>query len=204
MTELCTDRLRLRLFRADDAHAFVSLAGDLDVARMTSDIPHPLSERDATPWLRREAGEVRFALEHEGRLVGGAGYFRRPSGAAELGFWIGRPWWGLGLATEATRTIVRYGFAEGGLQAFSSSHFIDNAPSERVLRKLGFQPIGRGSMWCVARGSMVEVIEYWLARPAAEEMVVERSTGGRWRALLDKVRRPASHATIPGSPARRS
>jgi len=203
MTELCTERLRLRPFRADDAPAFVALAGDLDVARMTSDIPHPLTKADAAPWLRREAGEVRFAIEYQAQLAGGAGYFRRPSGAGELGFWIGRPWWGLGLATEATRAIVRYGFSEGGLQAFSSSHFTDNASSRRVLLKLGFQPMGRGSMWCVARRSMVDTVEYGLSRPA-DQPATERAAGGRWRALLDKVRRPTQHGTIQGDCARRS
>ena len=190
MTELHTDRLGLRLFGADDARAFVALAGDLAVARMTSDIPHPLTEAEAAPWLRQEPGEVRFALEYQGQLVGGAGYFRRPSGAGELGFWIGRPWWGLGFATEATRAIVGYGFTDGGLQSFSSSHFVDNSSSERVLQKLGFQPIGRASMWCVARRSMVDVVEYWLARPAEQRLPAER----RWRSLLDKVRWPAQAA----------
>jgi len=202
MTELHTERLCLRLFRADDARAFVALAGDPAVARMTSDIPNPLTEAEAAPWLRRESGEVRCALEYQGRLVGGAGYFRRPSGAGELGFWIGRPWWGLGLATEATRAIVRYGFTEGELQAFSSSHFTDNTSSERVLRKLGFHPIGRAAMWCVARRSMVDVVEYWLARPANEKRAREPAAG-RWRALLDKMRRPGTTQSATGRESRR-
>lgn len=191
MKDLHTERLCLRPFRADDARAFVVLAGDLAVARMTSDIPHPLTEADAAPWLRRESGEVRYAIEHQGQLVGGAGYFRRSSGAGELGFWIGRSWWGLGVATEATRAIVRYGFAEGGLQAFSSSHFTDNRSSERVLLKLGFQPIGRAVMWCAARRSMVDVVEHWLPRPSAAEGPNAGAAGGRWRSFLDRVRRPA-------------
>ena len=191
MTELQTERLLLRQFRAEDAPAFVTLAGDPAVARMTSDIPNPLREADAAPWLRRETGEIRFALEHRGQLVGGAGYFRRPSGAGELGFWIGRPWWGAGLATEATRAVVRHGFVQDGLQAFSSSHFIDNPASQRVLLKLGFQAIGHATMWCVSRRCTVDVVEYWLAQPAIQP--IEAGTVGkrRWRALLEKVRRTA-------------
>lgn len=194
ITELETERLRLRLFRPEDAERFVELAGDVAVARMTSDIPHPLTVADAAPWLRREPGEVRFALEYEGCLIGGAGYFMRPSGAGELGFWIGRAWWGRGLATEATRAIVRYGFAEGGLQVFSSSHFFDNPASERVLIKLGFQPIGRASMWCVARRCTVEIVEYRLMRPSEFTRPAEASSG-RWRTLLDMVRRPVQTMT---------
>jgi RimJ/RimL family protein N-acetyltransferase len=207
MRELQTERLRLRPFCADDASAFVALAGDLSVARMTSDIPHPLTEADAAPWLRCEPGEVRYAIEYQGRLIGGVGYFRRPSGAGELGFWIGRPWWGQGLATEATRAVVLYGFTSGGLQAFSSSHFVDNVPSRRVLLKLGFESIGQASMWCVARRSMVDVVEYWLTRPA-EAAVPTRAGGGRWRALFGKLRRPAESGAAGTvtlrDPARRS
>lgn len=188
MTELRTERLRLRRFRDDDAAAFVSLAGDLAVARMTSDIPHPLREADAGPWLRCEPGEVRFAIEYEGRLGGGAGYFMRPSGAAELGFWLGRHLWGVGIATEAAREVVRYGFTHGGLEAFTSSRFIDNPASERVLTKLGFQPIGEGLMWCTARNTMVATIEYWL--PRADRAARTPAGQRRWRALLGRVLGP--------------
>lgn len=199
MTELRTARLRLRYFRADDARAFVALAGDPAVARMTSDIPHPLTEADAGPWLRREPGEVRFAVEHEGRLVGGVGYFRRPSGAGELGFWMGRPWWGRGFASEAAKAVIDHGFGQGGLRAFSSSHFTDNGASERVLRKLGFELIGRAQMWCVARRSMVDVVEYWLAHPA--EITRPREPGSRgWRALIDRIRRPANQGVRENEP----
>lgn len=187
--ELRTERIRLRHFRPQDASAFVALAGDFAVARMTSDIPYPLSEAEAGPWLRREPGEVRFAIEYEGRLVGGAGYFRRDSGAGELGFWIGRHLWGSGLATEAVREIVRHGFAEGGLGAFSSSHFVDNPASERVLRKAGFRPVGEGVMWCTARKSMIPTIDYWLARPAEMGWIANPAGGLRWRGLLSRVLR---------------
>jgi RimJ/RimL family protein N-acetyltransferase len=190
ITELHTDRLRLRHFRSDEAAEFVALAGDLAVARMTSDIPYPFTEADAGPWLTRERGEERFAIEYQGRLIGGVGYFPRSSGGAELGFWLGREMWGLGFATEAAREVVRFGFEAGGVPAFSSSHFIDNTASERVLIKLGFTPIGQASMWCAARKSMVETMQYWLPNPSIKGRSKARA-GRPWRALLDKVVRPA-------------
>ena len=184
MMQLRTERLRLRYFRDSDAPAFVALAGDLAVSRMTSDIPHPLDEAAALPWLRREADEARFAIEYLGRLVGGVGYFRRPSGAGELGFWLGRDQWGLGLATEAAQAVVAYGFETGRLPAFSSSHFLDNPASQRVLVKLGFMPCGESSIWCEARKSMVPTMEYWLS--AASGAKPDHSG---WRNLLNKVLR---------------
>lgn len=193
-----TPRLILRPLRAGDEPDFLALAGDWDVARMTSDIPHPLMAAHAKAWLQPNGSDVRFALELHGRMIGSAGYFRRRSGAAELGFWLGREQWGLGLATEAAMEVVRYGFAEDGQVAFSSAHFIDNAASSRVLDKLGFEPVGRSRMWCSARGAEVEAIGLWLTRERAEMVIgpfsipppaSSRPSGGRIGRWLDQARK---------------
>ena len=167
MSKLETERLVLRPFRRADAAEFARLAGDWAVASMTSDIPYPFSPTQAVGWLKPVRGEVRFAIEREGQLIGGAGYYRRPSGVAELGFWLGRPWWGHGYATEAARAVVRHGFANPRLPGFSSAHFVDNPASGRVLAKLGFEAVGRGRIACAARGHDVEVVTYWLDRQRA-------------------------------------
>ena len=132
---------------------------------------------------------MRFGIERAGRLIGGVGYYRRPSGIAELGFWIGRPWWGHGFATEASRAVVRYGFANPRLPAFSSAHFADNLPSARVLAKLGFEPVGRGRIACSARRQDVEVVTYWLDRQHA--LTGEPSSQSPAAA--------SRHAGVPGS-----
>jgi RimJ/RimL family protein N-acetyltransferase len=196
MVTLATQRLILRPFRRGDAAEFTRLAGDWAVASMTSDIPHPLSQSQASAWLRPGRGEVRFAIELGGRLIGGAGYYRRRSGAAELGFWLGRPWWGRGYATEATQAIVRYGFQTRRLPGFTSSHFVDNWASAGVLRKLGFEPVGRGSIISIARGHDVEAITYWLSAERAMQVLPPHVTPApptpRWRAWLGRLAgRPA-------------
>jgi RimJ/RimL family protein N-acetyltransferase len=191
MVTLATERLLLRPFRRSDAPEFTRLAGDWAVASMTSDIPFPLSQSQAMAWLRPGRGELRFAIELNGQLIGGAGYYRRRSGAAELGFWLGRPWWGRGYATEATQSIVRYGFQTGRLPGFTSSHFVDNWASARVLKKLGFEPVGRGRIASVARGHDVEAITYWLSVERAMHMLPPHFTppppSPRWRAWLGRL-----------------
>ena len=191
MPTLATQRLLLRPFRSSDAAEFTRLAGDWAVASMTSDIPYPLSQSQAVAWLRPGRAEVRFGLELNGRLIGGAGYYRRRSGAAELGFWLGRPWWGRGYATEATQAIVRYGFQNRRLPGFTSSHFVDNWASAGVLRKLGFEPVGRGSIASVARGHDVEAITYWLSAKRAMHVlppnVAALRPTTRWRAWLGRL-----------------
>jgi RimJ/RimL family protein N-acetyltransferase len=196
MVTLATDRLLLRPFRRGDAAEFTRLAGDWAVASMTSDIPYPLTQSQAVAWLKPGRGEVRFAIELNGQLIGGAGYYRRRSGAAELGFWLGRPWWGRGYATEATQAIVRYGFRNRRLPGFTSSHFVDNWASAGVLRKLGFEAVGRGSIISVARGHDVEAVTYWLsaerALHALPPHVTAREPAPRWRAWLSRLAgRPA-------------
>ncbi len=191
MVTIATERLLLRPFRRYDAEAFTRLAGDWGVASMTSDIPHPLDEGQARAWLSPGRGEVRFALELAGQLIGGAGYYKRRSGTAELGFWLGRAWWGHGYATEATTAVLQHGFATGRLPGFTSSHFIDNKASQGVLRKLGFQPMGRCRIICTARGEEVEALTYWLpAKPAAQSQSLAPAptkTGGVLRAWLSRI-----------------
>ena len=189
MSKLETERLVLRPFRNDDADEFARLSGDWAVASMTSDIPYPFSPAQAVGWLRPVRGEVRFGIELEGRIIGGVGFYRRPSGVAELGFWLGRPWWGHGYATEAGRAVVRHGFANPRLPAFSSAHFTDNRASAGVLAKLGFEPVGRGRIACAARQHDVEVVTYWLDRQRATMGVAAPGSESvrqpaRWRAWL--------------------
>ena len=74
-------------------------------------------------------------------LVGSCGLGRRPSGAVELGYWIARPFWGRGYATEAAVALIDIARALGFTQ-LEGSHFLDNPASARVLEKLGFEPIG--------------------------------------------------------------
>lgn len=193
MPKLETLRLTLRPFRRADAALFAQLAGDWGVASMTSDIPYPFTEKQALGWLTPVRGEVRFAIERDEQLIGGVGFYRRPSGAAELGFWLGRPWWGSGYATEAAQAVVRLGFGKHGVPGFTSAHFVDNPASGRVLAKLGFETAGRGWIGCAARGHDVEALTFWLdhvhAARAIPEMADARRARAGWRAWLDRFGR---------------
>jgi RimJ/RimL family protein N-acetyltransferase len=75
------------------------------------------------------------------QLVGACGLGRRPSGAVEMGYWMARPYWGRGFATEACKALIDIARTLG-LQSLEGSHFLDNPASARVLEKLGFTPLG--------------------------------------------------------------
>ena len=138
---LVTDRLRLRAPRRADAPRIAALAADLDVARMTASIPHPLTLDHAEAFIdgvERSEGAT-FALETpDDGLLGVLAVEPNPEGAAEIGFWLGRPFWGRGYMTEATRAGLAWTADALGRRFVMAGHFADNPASGRVLIKAGF------------------------------------------------------------------
>lgn len=142
-----TRRLLLRPGFPEDAPALAAAIGDEAIARNLATVPWPYRMRDAEAFLASPRDPVLpsfLVFERTGagpRLVGSCGLGRRPSGAVELGYWIARPFWGRGLATEAGIALVDIARTLG-LQSLEASHFVDNPASGRVLEKLGFEPLG--------------------------------------------------------------
>ncbi len=146
-----TQRLIIRPFCEQDAERVATLAGDKDVARMAVAIPHPYPPEAAEGWImlqghgRRRRSDFPFAVDlpSEG-LIGAVGlHCTGAEGSYELGYWIGRPFWGQGYATEAARAAVNWALNDLGATHLVAGHFDDNPASARVLEKLGFQPTGQ-------------------------------------------------------------
>src|SRR6185312_13696794 len=120
---LKTERLLLRPFSLEDAPAVQAMASALEVADTTLNIPHPYPEDGAATWIAshsglRERGEYPFAIvrRRDSELVGAMGlHVDERHSKAELGYWIGVPYWNQGYATEAARRMVQWGFEELGL-----------------------------------------------------------------------------------------
>jgi RimJ/RimL family protein N-acetyltransferase len=104
-------------------------------------------------------------VEHDGNLIGAVGFIEGERAQAEMGYWIGKPWWGNGFATEAARAMMDYCFRDCGIRRITCGHFADNAASARVIAKLGFRRVGTSTQWCEARKSKVETIKYARRRP---------------------------------------
>lgn len=171
-----TRRLVLRPLHDDDAPQMARLAGDWDVARMTARIPFPYTEALAREWIETLAPEefVR-AVTHRGTLIGAVGYVASSEESAEIGYWIGRPWWGRGFATEAAQALVRYCFSTAGFKRLSCCHFEDNPASERVILKLGFRPLGSCTAWSEARRAEFPTRCYELNKPTVRALFWRRS-----------------------------
>jgi len=142
-----TPRLLLRPGFPEDAMALATAMSDKAIARNLAVVPWPYTLRDAEAYLASPRDPVlpSFLIlertDSASRLVGSCGLGRRPSGAVEMGYWIARPYWGRGLATEACGALVEIARALG-LASLEGSHFIDNPASARVLEKLGFEALG--------------------------------------------------------------
>ncbi len=141
---LKTERLTLRPFTQDDVPAVQLHCGSYEVALNTLMIPHPYPEGAAAEWMAKHDDDfeqnriVHFAID-DGQLVGAMGLVMKDEGIAEIGYWIGVPFWGRGYATEAARAVVRYGFEERGLERIFAMHFGRNPQSGRVLQKIGME-----------------------------------------------------------------
>jgi ribosomal-protein-alanine N-acetyltransferase len=169
-----TARLMLRPFAPDDAAALAELAGAFEIADTMISIPHPYPLQLAVDWIsgrEREAYRARdlsFAITEaaSGRLAGCVELrdVDAEHAQAELSFWIGKPFWGLGYASEAGTAVVRFGFESLGLNRIYAFHMARNPASGKVLLKLGLQREGvlrqRVRKW----GRFEDVVAYAVLR----------------------------------------
>jgi ribosomal-protein-alanine N-acetyltransferase len=149
--ELKTERLVLRPFRLSDAEDVRRLAGEWEIADTTLNIPHPYEAGMAEEWIGKhqtgfESGRLcsfAITLGSSGELVGAISLMITPRfDHAELGYWIGVPYWGRAYCTEAGQAIMEYGFTGLGLHRIHASYFARNQASGSVMRKLGMKQEG--------------------------------------------------------------
>lgn len=146
--ELSTDRLLLRKFHISDKGVIKDLCSERDIAATTLSIPHPFSLEDAEKWLQnkqddfKQGKEIAWAmcLKESNKLIGAIGMRLEPKHeSAELGFWVGKPFWGNGYVSEAGEEVVHFSFNELGLYRLEAHHMLGNNASGRVLEKLGMK-----------------------------------------------------------------
>jgi [ribosomal protein S5]-alanine N-acetyltransferase len=169
--ELSTARLLLRSFQSEDAPAVARLAGAKEIAATTVHIPYPYAEKDAQEFFANAARDFRagrsatFAIcvASTGELCGAVGlHIAEANRHAELGYWIGVPFWGNGYATEAAGAAVAFGFETLNLNRIFAHHFAGNIASQRVLEKIGMRREGRLRQHAQKWGQFIDVESYGL------------------------------------------
>ena len=170
--ELKLERCALRPWRAGDEASLVRHANNRNVWRNMRDrFPYPYTAADATDWISRASAETpprNFAIAVEGAAVGGIGLevggdvFRR---SAEIGYWLGEPYWGRGIATEALRAVTEYAFATFDLCRLHAQVFAWNPASARVLEKAGYTLESRARLAVTKDGQTIDRLVFALIRP---------------------------------------
>lgn len=157
---LNTPRLIIRPFKMEDAPIVAYLANDKDIATNTENLPYPYEEHMARHWIANheelfEEGSLlnlAVVLRKGNKLLGAIGFdLDLKNDNAELGYWLGRPYWGFGYATEAAKRMLHYGFTELKFHRIHSCHLTLNPVSGRVLQKIGM----------IHEGHLREQIKKW-------------------------------------------
>lgn len=139
-----TERLFLRPLTLSDAPDIQLLAGDREVASTTRDIEHPYEDGMAERWINSclkhgQSGElVHFAITMStSKAFVGTATLHLDIGkdAAELSYWVGKPFWNQGYASEAATAVVHHGFIDLDLDRVYAAHFTRNPASGQVLQK---------------------------------------------------------------------
>jgi RimJ/RimL family protein N-acetyltransferase len=142
---LRTERLLLRLFEPGDVEDVLSYRDDREFARFLSHVPQPFTRNDARAFVALNIAEPwdcspTFAVVLDGRVIGTVNLeINADSRTAMLGYAIGRPWWGQGIAAEAARTVIEWGVTAFGLTRVWASTDVHHLRSQRVLEKLGMR-----------------------------------------------------------------
>jgi RimJ/RimL family protein N-acetyltransferase len=166
--KLNSQRLILRSPHKDDAEGIQRLANDREVAMGLARVPYPYTLKDALFFLDKIVPkEFAWIVQHASseRMLGVIGLTPyKDADNIELGFWLGREFWGRGFATEAAKVVLDYAFSSNCTSVVTAGCFIDNFRSLRVLTKLGFQITGESLRLGLAKGSELPHYEMLLTR----------------------------------------
>ncbi len=171
-----TPRLRLRPFALDDAPALYRLCANPEVAATTLNLPQPYALADAENWIPKHAAEfdagvamtLAITMRDVGILVGNISLrICRAHARGDLGYLIGRPYWGRGYCTEAARAVAAFGFGELDLNRIEAQHFARNPASGRVMQKVGMRYEGTNRQSLRRFGQYEDAVIYGLLREEA-------------------------------------
>lgn len=184
-----TERLTLRPVTWDDKPAIVALVNNFEVSKWLSRVAYPYGEADADQFLeavlegnRPDVGKP-FAITFKDKpeaMIGCIGMDAakdengRWLAKAEYGYWLGEPFWGQGILSEAAPAMVRLGFRCCGYEKLTAGYITGNERSSKILARLGFVDIGAKPIHCLARNEEMD----------GRDLVLTRE---RWDSLQEKT-----------------
>lgn len=175
MRKITTD-LALRPLMPTDASRVAELIGDWEVARWLAMPPYPYSVSDATAFLERTIGSAAtpvrtVVIEVDGQLAGLIG-IDRSSGGLDLGYWLGRAYWGRGIMTRAAFEMTCDFFAKTDETHLLSGYFSGNEASWAIQKRLGFEFAKDGLLMNRPQGKRLPHVSTQLTRARFQRMQV--------------------------------
>ncbi len=167
-----TDRLVLRPPRPGDLDRCAELLGDYEVAKMLSRVPYPYDmdqgraslSRAQESWRdMRQAGQLTFQIDLDGQMIGSVA-FKKLQETPEIGYWLGRAYWGKGFMSEAVGAAVGWLFNNFAHTRIACEAMTDNPASLNVAEKLGFTRVGEVGCVSASRGGTVPAIRAEVTR----------------------------------------
>ena len=163
-------RLILKPPRHGDAKMMAHLANDKGISERLATMPYPYGTDDAIFWINAvtdmvSGHAVSIFLKSTGQFIGCCGSGPIDDGdEIDFGYWIGRPFWGNGYATEAGTAILNRVFEVDRFEVITTDYVVSNFPSARVLEKLGFKAAGRRRKFSAALQCELETVKVKLYR----------------------------------------
>jgi [ribosomal protein S5]-alanine N-acetyltransferase len=160
-------RSEVRSWRIDDLASLVSYANNRKIwLNLRDRFPHPYTTSAGRDFLRGiviQRPETAFAIDVGGEAVGGIGFAMLPDVervSAEIGYWLGEPFWGWGIASEAVAAVTQYAIETHGFTRMFAVPFASNAASCRVLEKAGYALEGRLRRSAIKNGEVIDQLQY--------------------------------------------
>jgi len=165
--ELVLERCTVRSWREEDAEGLPELANNRKIWLNLRDLfPHPYTPEDAREFIRRSREmipEMIFAIDVGGRAVGSIGFGLRQDVervSAEIGYWLGEPYWGRGIMTEVLTAVTDHAIRAHHLTRVFALPYEWNPASHRVLEKAGYRLEGRLRKAVVKDGKVIDQMLY--------------------------------------------
>ncbi len=169
--EIVLSRCRLRPCRDGDQAAIVRYANNRRVwLNLRDGFPHPYTQADADAWIRRVAGQdppTQCGIEVGAGVVGGIGLTLQEDvhrRSAEIGYWLGEPFWGRGIMSEAVPAFTAHALATFDVCRLYASVFEWNPASARILEKAGYVLEGRLRKSAVKDGRIIDQLLFAYVR----------------------------------------
>ncbi|MEI3788462.1 MULTISPECIES: GNAT family N-acetyltransferase [unclassified Chryseobacterium] len=162
-----TERLILSQLKEEDLPFVTEYLQDKIFSDVTSNIPYPYTGEHAKFWMKmsRESFEnntgYTFAVRNkEGQILGAIGLHDRDDDKAELGYWMGKPFWNKGYITEAATALIDFGFNELQINKIYATYFLDNPASGRIMEKIGMEKEALLKQHLKKDGKYIDVMMY--------------------------------------------